>query len=82
MPIRITLDQALARRGMKGKELAARIGVSETQMSLFRSGKVRGIRFSTLAKMCAVLQCKPLELLDYDFDDADLNAPVEPGQDP
>lgn len=79
MPIRITLDAALARRGMKGKELAARIGVSETQMSLFRSGKVRGIRFSTLAKMCAVLECKPAELLDYDYLAADLAAP-EPAE--
>ncbi len=75
MPIRITLDEALARRGMKGKELAARIGVSETQMSLFRSGKVRGIRFSTLAKMCAVLGCKPAELLDYDFLPEDMASP-------
>lgn len=78
MPIRITLDEALAKRGVKGKELAARIGVSETQLSLFRSGKVRGIRFSTLAKMCAVLECKPAELLDYDFEPADLN--VHPAQ--
>ena len=82
MPIRITLDEALARRGLKGKELAARIGVSETQMSLFRSGKVRGIRFSTLAKMCAVLRCAPGELLDYEFDAADLHAPAESGHDP
>jgi putative transcriptional regulator len=79
MPIRITLDEALAKRGIKGKELAARIGVSETQMSLFRSGKVRGIRFSTLAKMCAVLGCKPAELLDYEFETGDLVIPEEPG---
>jgi putative transcriptional regulator len=72
MPIKITLDAALAKRGMKGKDLAARVGVSETQLSLFRSGKVRGIRFSTLAKLCAVLSCKPSELLDYDYDAADL----------
>ncbi len=81
MPIRITLDAALARRGMKGKDLAARIGVSETQMSLFRSGKVRGIRFSTLAKMCAVLECKPSELLDYDFAASDLAALDTGGED-
>jgi putative transcriptional regulator len=80
MPIRITLDAALARRGVKGKELAARIGVSETQMSLFRSGKVRGIRFSTLAKMCAVLGCKPGELLDYEFENGDLAVRDEPGE--
>ena len=72
MPVRVTLDAALAQRGMTGKQLAERIGLSETQLSLFRSGKVRGIRFATLARMCAVLKCKPGELLDYDADPADL----------
>ena len=68
MPIRITLDRVLAARRMKAKDLAARMGISETQLSLFRSGKVRGIRFSTLAAMCAVLECRPADLLDYDHD--------------
>lgn len=72
MPIRITLDEMLARRGMKARELAATIGLSETQMSLFRSGKVKGIRFGTLARLCAALGCTPGELLDYDIDAADL----------
>ena len=77
MPIRVTLDEMLARRGMKARELAAEVGISETQMSLFRSGKVKGIRFRTLAKMCAVLQCSPGELLGYDYDADDLQAPDE-----
>ncbi|TXH66290.1 MAG: transcriptional regulator [Thermomonas sp.] len=72
MPIRVTLDEMLARRGMKARELAAEVGISETQMSLFRSGKVKGIRFRTLAKMCAVLECGPGELLGYDYDADDL----------
>ena len=72
MPIRVTLDAALARRGMTGKQLASEIGLSETQLSLFRSGKVRGIRFATLARLCAALDCKPGELLDYDFEAGDL----------
>jgi len=72
MPIRVTLDAMLARRGMKARELAAAVGLSETQLSLFRSGKVRGIRFRTLAKLCAVLECSPGELLGYDPDAADL----------
>jgi putative transcriptional regulator len=67
MPIRVTLDDMLARRGMKGRELAAEVGISETQLSLFRSGKVKGIRFRTLARLCAVLECTPGELLDYDY---------------
>ncbi len=72
MPVRITLDMMLERRKMTGKELATRIGISETQMSLFKSGKVRGIRFSTLSKMCHILECTPGELLDYDNDPSDL----------
>jgi putative transcriptional regulator len=71
MPMAVTLDAVLARRGMTGKELAARVGISETQLSLFRSGKVRGIRFSTLSRLCLVLDCKPGDLLDYHPDQAD-----------
>ncbi len=74
MPIRITFDALLARKGMKAKHVAALIGVSETQLSLFRSGKVRGIRFSTLAKLCAVLECQPGDLIAYDADPLDLQA--------
>lgn len=72
MPIRITLDAVLTRRGMTGKQLAQRVGLSETQLSLFRSGKVRGIRFATLSRLCAALECRPGELIDYDLDPADL----------
>jgi putative transcriptional regulator len=72
MPIRVTLDEMLARRGLKAREVAATVGISETQLSLFRSGKVKGIRFRTLAKLCAVLECAPGDLLDYDHAAADL----------
>lgn len=67
MPIRVTLDEMLASRGMKARELATSVGISETQLSLFRSGKVKGIRFRTLAKLCAVLECTPGDLLGYDY---------------
>lgn len=77
MPVRVTLDEMLARRGMKARELAAAVGISETQLSLFRSGKVKGIRFRTLAKLCAVLECAPGDLLDYDHDAGDLQAANE-----
>jgi len=72
MPVWIKLDAVLADRRLKAKELAHAIGMSETQLSLFRSGKVRGIRFSSLAAICAVLECRPGDLLDYDFDRADV----------
>ncbi len=81
MPVRITLDELLARSGFTAREVSARIGVSETHLSLFRSGKVRGVRFSTLAKLCLVLDCQPGELLVYDQDPADLGAPGEGGND-
>ncbi len=72
MPIRVTLDALIVRKGIKARDLAAQVGISETQLSLFRSGKVKGIRFRTLAKLCAALDCRPGELLDYDLDPADL----------
>lgn len=71
MPVVVTLDAVLAARGMTGKELARRVGLSETQLSLFRSGKVRGIRFATLARLCAVLDCAPGDLLGYEAGEGD-----------
>lgn len=74
MPVILTLDVMLARRKMKGKELAERIGISETQLSLLRSGKVKGMRFVTLSKICAVLECTPGDIMEYQYDAADLVA--------
>ena len=74
MPVQVTLDAMLAKRGMTARELAAQVGISETQMSLFRSGKVKGIRFRTLAKFCALLRCTPGELLGYQYDPEDLRS--------
>ena len=73
MPIVITLDALLAARRLRAKDLAAQIGVSETHLSLFRAGKVKGVRFSTLAKLCAALDCQPGDILAYDPDPGDLN---------
>jgi putative transcriptional regulator len=72
MPVRITLDAMLSARGVTAKSVCERIGISETQLSLFRSGKVRGLRFSTLSKLCLILECTPGDLLGYDRDEADL----------
>ncbi len=76
MPIRVTLDAVLADRKVKAKDLARAMGISETQLSLFRSGKVRGVRFSTIGAMCAVLGCRPADLLDYDYDPQDAAEPL------
>ena len=57
---------------VKARRLMEEVGISETQLSLFRSGKVKGIRFRTLAKLCVALDCVPGDLLDYDRSIADL----------
>ncbi len=74
MPVRVTLDVMLARRKLRARDVAEQIGLSETQLSLLRTGKVRGVRFDTLSKLCLVLECAPGDILDYDRDDADLRS--------
>ncbi len=61
----VTLDVMLARRKMRSKELAERLGITEQNVSLLKSGKVKGIRFDTLDKICAVLDCQPGDILEY-----------------
>ena len=65
MAIVVNLDVMLARRKMRSKDLAETIGITEANLSLLKSGKVKGVRFSTLEKICAVLDCQPGELLEY-----------------
>ncbi len=73
MPIRVTLDVMLARRKVRARDLAAQIGLSETQLSLLRTGKVKGLRFDTLSKICLILDCQPADIIEYDKDDGDLS---------
>lgn len=68
MPIIVTLDIMLAKRKMRSKELAEKVGITEQNISLLKSGKVRGVRFDTLEKICAVLNCQPGDLLVWDPD--------------
>ncbi len=65
MPIVVNLDVMLARRKMRSRELAEHVGITEQNISLLKSGKVRGVRFDTLARICAALQCQPGDLLEY-----------------
>ena len=60
----VRLDVMLALRKTKSRELAAQIGITEANLSLLKSGKVKGIRFETLAKICAALDCQPGDLLE------------------
>jgi putative transcriptional regulator len=68
MAIVVTLDVMLARRKMRSKELAERIGITEANVSLLKSGRVRGVRFETLEKICEVLDCQPGDILEYRTD--------------
>jgi putative transcriptional regulator len=65
MPIIINLDVMLARRKMRSRELSEKIGITEQNISLLKSGKVRGVRFETLEKICEVLDCQPGDILEY-----------------
>lgn len=68
MPIVVRLDVMLALRKVKSKDLAAAIDITEANLSLLKSGKVKGIRFSTLEAICDHLDCKPGDILDYERD--------------
>ena len=65
MAIEVRLDLMLARRKMKLTELSELVGVSVTNLSLLKTGKVKAIRFSTLEALCRVLECQPGDLLEY-----------------
>ncbi len=68
MPIIVQLDIMLARRKVKSKDLAEHVGITEANMSLLKQGKVKGVRFDTLEKICAYLQCQPADLLVFQPD--------------
>jgi putative transcriptional regulator len=66
MPIVVQLDLMLARRKMRSRDLAAAVGITEVNISLLKSGKVKGVRFDTLERICDALQCQPGDLLVYE----------------
>jgi putative transcriptional regulator len=74
MAIVVNLDVMLARRKMRSKDLAERIGITEQNVSLLKSGKVKGVRFETLENICEVLQCQPGDLLEYRPEATDIKA--------
>jgi len=67
----VTLDVMLARRKMRSRELAERIGITEANVSLLKSGRVKGVRFETLEKICKVLDCQPGDILECRPDPGD-----------
>lgn len=65
MPIIVNLDVMLAKRKIRSRDLAQQIGIAEQNVSLLKSGKVKGVRFDTLEKICEVLDCQPGDILEY-----------------
>ena len=66
MAVIVTLDVMLARRKVRSRELAEAIGITEANLSLLKSGKVKGVRFSTLEAICRYLRCQPGDLLQVE----------------
>lgn len=71
MHIRINLDVEMAKKKTSLTELSNRIGISMTNLSLLKTGKVKAIRFSTLASICKELDCQPGDILEYDSTNID-----------
>ena len=74
MAIIVNLDIMLAKRKMRSKELAERIGITEQNLSILKTSKAKAIRFSTLEAICTELECQPgdiLEFIDIDTDEDD-----------
>ena len=69
MPIIVNVDVMLARRKMSSGELAERIGISHTNLSILKTGKAKAVRFTTLDAICRALDCQPGDVLEYRPDD-------------
>ena len=65
MPIIINLDVMMAKRKMSLTELSKHVGISMNNLSLIKTGRVKGIRFNTLESICKILDCKPGDILDF-----------------
>lgn len=65
MPIAVNIDVMLARRKMSSGELAEKVGISATNLSILKTGKAKAVRFSTLEALCRALGCQPGDILEY-----------------
>ena len=74
MPIVMRLDRVMADRKMTSLELAEKIGISPVNVSRIKTGRLKGIRFSTLTAMCETLHCKPGDIIDWMGDDEYIQA--------
>ena len=62
----VNLDVMMAKRKISSQELAEKIGITQANLSILKTGKGKAIRFSTLEKICEILDCKPGDILDYE----------------
>ena len=69
MPIVVRLDVMMAKRKVRSNVLARAVGITEANLSLLKSGKVKGVRFSTLEAICRVLDCQPGDILEFQPDE-------------
>lgn len=65
MNIEINLDIVMAKRKIRLKDLAKEVGITEQNLSILKNNKAKAIRFSTLEKLCEVLQCQPGDIIEY-----------------
>ena len=65
MPITVNIDVMLARRKMSSGELAEKVGISATNLSILKTGKAKAVRFSTMEALCRALDCQPGDILEY-----------------
>lgn len=71
MPIVVNLDVVMAKRKMSSGELAEKIGITQSNLSILKTGKAKAIRFSTLEAICKTLDCQPGDILEYRPDDGE-----------
>ena len=65
MPIIVNLDVMMARRKIRSKDLADKLGITEANLSILKTGKAKAVRFSTLEAICQILECQPGDILEY-----------------
>ncbi len=71
MPIVVRLDVMMAKRKVRSNVLARSVGITEANLSLLKSGKVKGVRFATLEAICRVLDCQPGDILEFQPDEGE-----------
>lgn len=70
MAILVNLDVMMAKRKISSNELAEKVGITAANLSILKTGKAKAVRFSTLDKICEVLECQPGDILEYNMEES------------